>query len=253
MKEKQETVPDFYNVAHYAQPINVEARRAFRGTQLRVGHRAPDFRLPTVQPDGEVSLAEATARGPVALVFGCLSAPPCVRELPAINALAQSGTAAAGAGAGAGAGARIVFVYTREAHPGELLPAHHTMSQKASAARRLKEELGSSLTVAVDDLDGTTHRAYGGLPFMAVMVDRDGLVVHRSEWANAAQLAAVFDNLASFDAPGEGDLPHLVSYCETLWLMDGGTREKHEEVLRGAGEGALADARDGPPSQDLWA
>lgn len=234
---------DFYNIVHYASPINVEVRRAFRGTQLRVGHRAPDFQLITVQPDGEFRLAEETTRGPVAVIFGCLSAPPCVRELPAIDALGKS----------LDPPAQIVFVYTREIHPGDLLPRHETMSQKSSAARQLKSQLNLSLTVAVDDLDGATHRAYGGLPFMAVVVDRSGLVVHRSEWASAAQLGMVMDNLAERDGASDGHLPHLVSYSETLWFIDGGTPREHDAVLRGAGEGALSDAAGGPPNQELWA
>ena len=37
------------------------------------------------------------------------------------------------------------------------------------------------MTVAVDDLAGTVHLTYGGLPFCAAIVRRDGVLVHREE------------------------------------------------------------------------
>ena len=51
-------------------------------------------------------------------------------------------------------------------------------------------------------------------------VRRDGLLVHRSEWASADQLAAVIANLARADQRlAAGEQPRM-SLSETLWSME---------------------------------
>jgi hypothetical protein len=74
--------------------------------------------------------------------------------------------------------------------------------------------------VAVDDLDGTTHRAYGGLPFSAVVIGRDGILVHREEWAGQEQLSAVLANLRLGDEGRAAGAPLRLSLSETLWSME---------------------------------
>ena len=115
---------------------------------------APEFELPTVAagaaggfagvggvaggvPDagGVAGLTALRRDGHVVIVFGCYSAPPCVRELPEINRLAAERP-----------GFRFVFVYTREIHPNEDLPhgrfAHHrSLDAKLAVARKLAADL----------------------------------------------------------------------------------------------------------------
>ena len=51
-------------------------------------------------------------------------------------------------------------------------------------------------------------------------IRRDGLLVHRSEWASADQLAAVIANLAQADRRlAAGEQPRM-SLNETLWSME---------------------------------
>ena len=205
---------EHYNVAAYYREVNRAARRAYAGEALRVGMRAPEFRLPTL--DGQAAdLSELLRDGHVVLVFGCYSAPPCVRELPEIDRLAAQQLP----------GFRMIFIYTREIHPDENLPqgrfpSHRTMNDKVTAARMLQRDLGLQLTVAIDDLAGTVHLAYGGLPFCAVIVRSDGTVVHREEWASADQLGSVMANLSDADRRrAAGAMPRL-SLSETLWSME---------------------------------
>ena len=61
---------------------------------------------------------------------------------------------------------RSVFIYTREAHPGENYPHHTSMAQKRSHARAMKEALGFQRQMLIDDLEGTVHRRFGMLPNM---------------------------------------------------------------------------------------
>ena len=70
----------------------------------------------------------------------------------------------------------FLFVYVREAHPGEIIPAHHTTREKTEAARLLRDEEDMHMPVLVDDLRGTIHRKYSLLPNPAFLIDRAGRV-----------------------------------------------------------------------------
>lgn len=83
-----------------------------------------------------------------------------------------------------------MFLYTREAHPGESVPHHDTFARKLEHARLLRDEIGISRPILVDDLDGTVHRAYGMLPNMTWVVDRGGRIVYRADWTSAANVEA---------------------------------------------------------------
>jgi hypothetical protein len=61
-------------------------------------------------------------------------------------------------------GFEFVFVYTREAHPGEIRPHHVSFEQKLAQARAFQKEYDIQRPILVDDLDGEAHRAYGALP-----------------------------------------------------------------------------------------
>lgn len=65
-----------------------------------------------------------------------------------------------------------VFVYTREAHPGERFPAHRSPEQKLAHARAFRERCAIERPILVDDLEGTGHRLYGTLPNMTYLLGR---------------------------------------------------------------------------------
>lgn len=90
----------------------------------------------------------------------------------------------------AGQGFASVFVYTREAHPGERFPAHRSLEQKLTQARAFVERYGIERPVLVDDLAGTGHRAYGLLPNMTYLISRAGRVIFRADWTDAATIEA---------------------------------------------------------------
>ena len=52
-----------------------------------------------------------------------------------------------------------MFIYTREAHPGENVGHHDSFERKLACAKLLAEEAGIGRDILVDDLDGTVHRA----------------------------------------------------------------------------------------------
>lgn len=88
------------------------------------------------------------------------------------------------------AGVASVFLYTREAHPGERFPAHRSMAQKLAHARAFKELCGVERPILVDDLAGTGHRLFGMLPNMVYLVGRGGRVLFRADWTDAPTIAA---------------------------------------------------------------
>ena len=175
---------DEYNIETYYRAITDEARISFPNRSPRVGEQAPAFRLPVVG-GGEVDLTELCSRGHVVLVFGCFTAPPCMAQLPALESLHRTY---------GGRGFSFLFVYTREIHPGENFPLHRTLEQKLDQASRMKDYARITFPVAVDDLAGTVHQAYGGLPSMACAVHQNGNLFYRGSWTEADVIREVLEN-----------------------------------------------------------
>lgn len=82
----------------------------------------------------------------------------------------------------------VATIYVREAHPGEKAPHHESFDQKLAQARRWVEEDEIPWTVAVDDLEGHVHRAFGPLPNSAYLIDSTGQVAFRALWAGQERL-----------------------------------------------------------------
>lgn len=88
-----------------------------------------------------------------------------------------------------------MFVYTREAHPGENVRHHTSFEGKLANARLLRDEIGISRPILVDDLAGAAHRGYGSMPNMTWVIGRGGRVAYKASWTSAAN---VEDFLARF-------------------------------------------------------
>jgi len=78
-----------------------------------------------------------------------------------------------------------VFLYTHEAHPGEIYPHLTSMDQKFRHAQDLRDILGVTRTILVDALDGACHRAYGSMPNMTWIFNGAGVPVYKSDWSDA--------------------------------------------------------------------
>ena len=93
-----------------------------------------------------------------------------------------------------------MFLYTREAHPGERFPAHRSFEQKLAHARAFRDRFAVERPILVDDLAGTGHRLYGLLPNMTYLIGRGGRVLFRADWSDAATIEAALAYL--LDARG---------------------------------------------------
>lgn len=138
-------------------------------------------------------------------------------------------------------GFECLIIYTREAHPGENYPHHTSLEQKRSHAEKLRELEEVKIPILVDDLKGSVHRAYGQKSNMCYLVDRNGVVVYKSDWADAAELRGMCDSLLNLEVMESRNVPILrKGRSERMhWIpMDPVLRER---VYRRSGEKAIQD------------
>ena len=93
---------------------------------------------------------------------------------------------------------RSVFIYTREAHPGENYRHHESMDDKRSNARAFIEHSGLEREVLLDSLDGAAHHIYGGLPNMTWIIGRGGFIHYKSAWTNTADVEDALKGVIDF-------------------------------------------------------
>ncbi len=83
---------------------------------------------------------------------------------------------------------RSVFLYTREAHPGEQYRHHVSMDDKRRNALAFKTEFNVRRPILLDDVEGTAHRAYGMLPNMSWIIGTGGVIHYKAAWTDSADI-----------------------------------------------------------------
>lgn len=78
----------------------------------------------------------------------------------------------------------FLTVYVREAHPGDRYPQPHDPQRKIQHARAYRDRDEIAWPVAVDDIEGTVHRALDGKPNAAYVMSADGQIAQRVLWSN---------------------------------------------------------------------
>ena len=92
-------------------------------------------------------------------------------------------------------GVGSIFVYTHEAHPGEIVPHLTSMDQKQRHAAALVETYGVSRPIYLESLDGACHRAYGSMPNMTWIFDRRGRALYKADWTDSDSVSMAIDAL----------------------------------------------------------
>lgn len=135
---------------------------------------------------------------------------------------------------------KFVDLYVREAHPGSQFPQPKSMEEKLAHARAYQMRDGVTWTIAVDDVEGTLHRALDPKPHSAWLVDARGNVAGRILWANHIRhLERALEALARGEPVGD-DESKAVPMLRGLGRID--------EVLAESGGYARTDfAREVPP------
>lgn len=135
---------------------------------------------------------------------------------------------------------RFVDLYVREAHPGSRFPQPKVFEEKLAHARAYQQRDSVRWPIAVDDVEGTLHRALDPKPHSAYLVDARGNVAGRILWANHLRhLETALEALAR-GAPVGDDESKAVPLLRGLGRID--------EVLTESGGYARDDfAREVPP------
>lgn len=195
------------------------------------GDQAPAFDLPTLG-GGRFHSRDLAERGPALLIFGSSTCPMTDHAAPGLNELHRR----------FGSQVRFVIVNVREAHPGSVFPQPATLAAKMNHAERFRDLYGFEFEVAVDDVDGSLHRALSPKPNSAYVLGTNGTILFRAHWANDTDALR-----AALDAVVTGTLPRRT--------QSGGIIKPMLRILRNiapvldrAGSGAWADMwRVAPP------
>ncbi len=179
-----------YRFEHLALPL-VLKDMYFSKDDPGPGGRVPDFDLPTIS-GGRFRSTDLGENGPALLIFGSYTCPVTDGAAPGLKELYER----------FGGRVRFVMVDVREAHPGKAVPQPQTFDQKMAHARLLRDIHGFEFEVAVDDIDGSLHRALSPKPNSAYVLGKDWTILFRAQWANDTQaLAAALDAIAAGKSP----------------------------------------------------
>jgi hypothetical protein len=221
----------------------VDAR--FSGPEA--GEQAPDFSAESLEGE-TLRLSDYQGEKNVLLVFGSATCPMTAATIGELNALHDEFRDEV----------EFLFVYVREAHPGERVPAHGAMDEKIAAARLLRNAEDLEMPVLVDDLRGSIHRQYSGLPNPAFLIDKSGHVAFRSMWANPEALAAAIDELLEIEDERDADhavvrggedlsMPLTYTMLRSHRALHRGGRQAVQDFHAAIGRGGRGTARESKP------
>ena len=134
----------------------------------------------------------------------------------------------------------FLFLYSREAHPGENFPAHRSMEQKLAHARAFKERFQIERPILVDDLIGTGHKLYGMLPNMTYFIGRGGKILFRADWTDPPTIEWAVQYIQSSRARRREGFHMAPFYAEIVGYRWNDTAKVTEGLVR-AGPQAVAD------------
>jgi peroxiredoxin len=200
------------------------------GGAPRPGDRAPDFVGRTLQGD-TVHLKDFRGRKNVVLTFGSATCPQTAGSLPGLSDVY----------ADRNPNVEFFFVYTREAHPGDLLQAHRSYDEKVKAAELLREEENVGVPIIVDELNGNIHRKYGKLPNATFIIDKSGRIAFRSLGTRASVIHAALDEL--LEAQQEGRDHAIVCDGQDLSLPSPQLLWRAHRALERGGKRSIANFR----------
>jgi peroxiredoxin len=162
------------------------------------GERAPDFTLQTLDGE-EISLHDYRRDANVVLTLGSATCPFTAASIGGLGELYEKYK---------GQDVAFLFVYVREAHPGERLPSHKSMDAKLNAADIFRREEEIQMPVLVDNLKGGIHRKYGSLPNPTYIVDKSGRVAFRCLWTRPSVINEALQEL--LERQRDRDVDHAI-------------------------------------------
>ncbi len=150
-------------------------------TGPKAGEIAPDFEAILV--DGTKTKLSNYLSKPVILELGSYTCPLFCQYLKRMNTLVKEYP-----------NFNFLVLYVREAHPGERCHNHSTISDKIIAAKKLIKDEKEMRTILIDDIEGTTHKQYGGLPNSCFVINPNGEMLYASDSTNNKLLEIFLKN-----------------------------------------------------------
>ena len=100
-------------------------------------------------------------------------------------------------------------VYSKEPHAGERryfrkYTQHTSYEHKVGYAKELVETFGMKVPVLVDGIDEAVVEAYGRMPNMVFIIDKDGKIAYKANWAEQPRIDMSLDELIKEQGAGVG-------------------------------------------------
>lgn len=106
-----------------------------------------------------------------------------------------------------------IFLYTHEAHPGEIYSHLTSMEQKFRHTHALRDVLHVTRSILLDSLDGACHRGYGSMPNMSWIFTQTGVPIYKADWTDSRSVESAveyFLNVSERRRAGEKLAPFRV-------------------------------------------
>ena len=223
-----------YNYENFRKDTLMKhAARHLFGSGPEPGEKAPNFEGRTLDGD-KIKLSDFRDDQNVVVTFGSSTCPFTAASIGGMNDLYEDSQDEE---------VEFLFVYVREAHPGEKRPPHKTWEDKVAAAEEFRDEEDIEMPIIVDDLTGRIHRKYGTLPNPTYIIDRSGRVAFRSLWTRPNMIAkALHELIEKQDASGND---HFIVWGgeDTKPPLTYAMLHTHRALDRG-GDPAIRDFRD---------
>lgn len=215
-----------YLYPHFRRTLILEDM-AFRAGP-KPGESMPDFDLPTID-GGRITKSDFVGQRPLVLTFGSVTCPMTAAARDVLKELYEQ------------YGDRVAFVtlYVREAHPGDRYPQASSMEDKIYHARAYAERDQIPWPIAVDDTEGTLHRALDPKPNAAYVMAEDGTVAFRTLWSNDAHamrdgLRRVLEGDAAFGQKQTRLIPMISGMGSMYQVLERSGPTAKRDVLRQA-------------------
>jgi len=187
-----------YNYPEFKKTMLTKVVAQQFGNAPDPGDRAPDFELRSIDGD-KITLSDYRGDKNVVLTFGSATCPLTAASISGLRELYDDYS---------DDDVEFLFVYVREAHPGEDLPPHSSMADKVHAAQVLRDEEDLEMPILIDDLGGKVHRKYSGQPNPTFLIDKSGRIAYRQLATNAPDLRDAIDEL--LERQNERGVDHAV-------------------------------------------
>jgi hypothetical protein len=185
--------------------VSIEAAIRFGTNEVRVGSPAPDFELPELQ-GRPVRLSQFRGKSHVVLMFGSLTCGATVTQLRAGNPTMRSLYTRYRK-----KGFEFFLIYSRETHPGELVPQPTSIEERRTNALRLRKEEKVNFSILLDSIDNRVRNLYHGWSNGIFVVNKEGLLVFKSAWTYGHEVAQVLHDFWAWEkAEGRNE---LVRFC----------------------------------------